>query len=587
MSTKYYQDELNYLRELGREFADRHPEAARFLSEAGRDPDVERLLQGFAFLAARLHERLDDQYSQVAEAFLQILWPQALRPTPAMTVVQFKPLKGHLRSDLRLPAGLHLDSRRYAWGRHRFRTCREVAVYPFELAGPPTIHARGDTSFIQFSFELLPGASLDEAALDKLSIYVDGSDRRFTYGWYLWLTQHVKEAVVKSDRSEATAPVSVRPMGLDDPPGTSVWDRDEIPGHHLLREYLAMPQQFLFFQIDGLQALKQWGVQSRFDLVIDFGGRIPSGPVHQIKPDSFKLYCAPAANLWPATARLTLDHARSEYLVRPDDLDIEHAEVYTVDRVLGYERSVQGRTFEYHPYYSRTAESGESHRAGFYYRTRFADIQARRGDRHLRGKDCFLSFGAPPSADLAEAVHTMSLDLTCCHRGGATELAAGDLCEPTEEVPTSVSFGNLMSPTDYHPAPLSPDKLWFLVSSLAVGRQTLATTDRLRAAFDLHAESFSSRRDVIKRLIERISSFTVAPEVTVENGIPVRVLTATIEFDCEAEAVAEHYAFGVVVGEFLRQVASVNARVRARITFRHDRALEYIWPQRRGTCLVL
>ena len=57
MFNKYYQDELTYLRELGKEFAAAYPAIAPLLAERGADPDVERLLEGVAFLTGRIRQK--------------------------------------------------------------------------------------------------------------------------------------------------------------------------------------------------------------------------------------------------------------------------------------------------------------------------------------------------------------------------------------------------------------------------------------------------------------------------------------------------------------------------------------------------
>src|SRR5512141_2299308 len=98
MFSKYYQSELAFLRGMGKEFAAAHPELAGLLAERGGDPDVERLLEGFAFLSARIRERLDDAVPELIHDLTEILLPHYLRPVPACTVVEFQPVAGALRA---------------------------------------------------------------------------------------------------------------------------------------------------------------------------------------------------------------------------------------------------------------------------------------------------------------------------------------------------------------------------------------------------------------------------------------------------------------------------------------------------------
>src|SRR5262249_18676828 len=76
---KYYQDELAYLRELGREFAQAYPQLAPMLADRGGDPDVERLLEGTAFLTARVREKLDDELPEAIHAIAELIFPQLVR----------------------------------------------------------------------------------------------------------------------------------------------------------------------------------------------------------------------------------------------------------------------------------------------------------------------------------------------------------------------------------------------------------------------------------------------------------------------------------------------------------------------------
>ena len=92
MFNKYYQDELQFLRELGEEFAKANPSAAHYLSTTSRDPDVERMLEGFAFLSARVRQKLEDEFPELAHSLMRLLWPHYLRPVPSMAILEFQPV---------------------------------------------------------------------------------------------------------------------------------------------------------------------------------------------------------------------------------------------------------------------------------------------------------------------------------------------------------------------------------------------------------------------------------------------------------------------------------------------------------------
>ncbi|MFG6657355.1 type VI secretion system baseplate subunit TssF, partial [Scandinavium sp. M-37] len=94
LTLRYYDAEMRYLLEAGEEFARAHPEQAAMLNldKAGaRDPYVERLFEGFAFLMGRLREKLDDDLPELTEGLVSLLWPHYLRTIPSMSVVEFTP----------------------------------------------------------------------------------------------------------------------------------------------------------------------------------------------------------------------------------------------------------------------------------------------------------------------------------------------------------------------------------------------------------------------------------------------------------------------------------------------------------------
>ena len=89
----YYERELDYLRKSAAQFAEKYPKvASRLVLEPTKceDPHVERLLEAFAFLAARIHLKLDDDFPEITEGLLSIVYPQLFRPIPSMSVVEFQ-----------------------------------------------------------------------------------------------------------------------------------------------------------------------------------------------------------------------------------------------------------------------------------------------------------------------------------------------------------------------------------------------------------------------------------------------------------------------------------------------------------------
>src|SRR6201997_961494 len=124
----YYEQELDYLRKSAAQFADKFPKiASRLVLEPDKceDPHVERLLEGFAFLAARVHLKIDDEFPEITEALLSILYPHYIRPTPSMTIVEMHldADQGGMASPQKVPRGAVLNSRPVSGVPCQFQTC--------------------------------------------------------------------------------------------------------------------------------------------------------------------------------------------------------------------------------------------------------------------------------------------------------------------------------------------------------------------------------------------------------------------------------------------------------------------------------
>ena len=113
MIEKYYEEELRYLYESGSEFAKAHPQLARYLnidSLGDRDPYVERLFEGFAFIAGRIREKLDESLPKLTEGLINLIWPQFFQEIPSLAIVQFEPRAGFLQESRVLPAGSEITT---------------------------------------------------------------------------------------------------------------------------------------------------------------------------------------------------------------------------------------------------------------------------------------------------------------------------------------------------------------------------------------------------------------------------------------------------------------------------------------------
>ena len=185
---EYYGRELDFLRQMGANFAEKYPKiAARLMLEAdgSKDPHVERLLEGFAFLAARVHLKVDDEFPEITEALLNTLYPHYLRPLPSMSVAQFHldPEQGKLTTGLPVSRGSILRTQRVADAPCKFQTCYDIKLWPFTVSDAqwstpdrlqPTIRVRDSMAFLRVEFTCFPDVSFDKLEVTSLQFAVHG-----------------------------------------------------------------------------------------------------------------------------------------------------------------------------------------------------------------------------------------------------------------------------------------------------------------------------------------------------------------------------------------------------------------------------
>jgi type VI secretion system protein ImpG len=158
MINKYYQDELAYLREMGRDFARIYPEAAHFVGEASQDPDVERLLEGFAFLTARVRQKLEDELPELTHTLLETFFPHYLRPIPSFTVIQFEALPQSAREVRKIPRGVEIDSAPVDGTACRFRTTADLDLLPIAVQDVLFDQSVGGQPVLKVQLQLAPQA---------------------------------------------------------------------------------------------------------------------------------------------------------------------------------------------------------------------------------------------------------------------------------------------------------------------------------------------------------------------------------------------------------------------------------------------
>ncbi|ODB41000.1 type VI secretion system baseplate subunit TssF [Pseudomonas mosselii] len=585
----YYQSELTALRQLGRRFAERSPALAPFLGQAGRDPDVERLLEGFAFLTGRLRQKLDDELPELTHSLMHLLWPNYMRPLPAFSILQFDPLR-QAGPALRVERDTPVEGKPIDGVSCRFRTCYPTEVLPLRLSAL-NYSLNGQGALLSLRLEMNCDGNLGDVKLGKLRLHLAG-ERYISQMLYLSLLRslagielmpldsHGKPMLnAKGEPLLLRAPAAkVQPVGFAEEEALIPYPLNTFRGYRFLQEYFAFQDKFLFVDVTGLEVLQSLpeetlkqvhGVELRFD--------IRRGEAQRLRPtlDNVKLYCTPIANLFKHDALpIRLDGKQDEYLLLPAELDPEHCGVFSVDGVtgwspggLGYQNYVPFESFE--------------HDASF-------DVPQNRPHYSIRqrssllhdGLDTYLSFGVHQ----AESHETLSIELTCTNQNLPRRLKLGDICMLSEETPEFLTFRNITPVTASYAPPLNRDFLWKLISNMSLNYLSLADVDALKVIletydlpryYDQHAEKVS------RRLLGGLKSIRHQHVDRLHRGLPLRGLRTELTIDPEGYiGEGDLFVFASVLNEFFALYASLNSYHELRV--KSTQGEVYQWTPRMG-----
>ena len=330
----YFNRELVAIRKLAGEFADAHPKIAgrlRLSPDAIDDPHVARLLDGVAYLSARVHQRLDDEFPELTDALLSALYPGFLAPVPSSAIVQFTP-KADLQGGAEIDAGFAIETERVRGHPCRFRTAYPVTLWPVRIAqarlsGQPFVApanplAAGAASVLRIVVETMaPDMSFAKLGMDRLRLFLRGGPAIAPHLHEMLAAHVIGVALAEAPGDPAPvllAPASVRPVGFADDEALLPWPARGFAGFRLLTEYFAFSDKFRFFDIDGLDRRTLVLDRNRLEIFIYFD-RSMTELERALGTEHLALGCTPMVNIFPQRCEpIRLDQTETEYRVIPD-----------------------------------------------------------------------------------------------------------------------------------------------------------------------------------------------------------------------------------------------------------------------------
>lgn len=613
---EYYNRELQFMREMGAEFARAYPKVAARLSLEGlecADPYVERLLEGFAFLAARVQLKLDARHPEFTQHLLEIVYPGFLAPVPSAAIAELVPdsKEAALKEGLRIPRGSSLRTPLAKGERtaSEFRTAHALTLWPLAVAEARYLSGSGSLSSlglppaaqakaaIRLRLQSAPGAPLREMPIDALDLHIKAPADVAARIYEQVHANCLGVAVRAPDgaTAERLGPASVVEIGLDDDSALLPAPRAGFAGYRLLQEYFMLPERLLFFGLRGLRSALQRcaGEACELFLLLD---RASPALESALDASQFRLHCTPVINLFPKSCdRTQLDGRDTEYHVIPDRNRPMDFEIFRIEKVTGISGAHE-EPVEILPFYATGHRAVADEPRAFYTIQRrhrlYSARQQRTGERtSYVGTECFISVvdageraigGGIEQADIQALCTNRDLPLHAAFAHGGTDFLL-------EGGAPLAAIRCITGPSAPRPSPAFGETAWRLVSHLALNYLSLQGNGAplLRDFLSLYADGNDS---VAAHQIEGIRAVSYEPVVRrlpmpgpISHG---RGLLITLALEDAAFEGAGLLPLAAVLDRFFARYVSLNSFTQLRLVSTTRGEIKQ-WPVRAGTRQIL
>jgi type VI secretion system protein ImpG len=618
---EHYNNELRHLRDTAGEFAREFPKIAGRLAldkdakDICPDPYVERLLEGFAWLAARIHLKLDAEFPRFTQSLLETVYPHFLPPIPSMAVVRFDPEENDagLAAGFVIPRGTLMRSNLGKGERTActFQTAHAVRLLPIKLTEaryftrdlvqlnlPAGIPAK---AAIRLRLQTTAAVPFKDVKLDPVTFFLRGADE-FPSWIYEQIfargTALVLQSPEDNGRTLGVLPAgSIRPSGFASHEALLPATSRSFEGYRLLREYFAFPQRFRFFELGGMAEQLAQCKGNQLDLIIvlkDVETRLEG----RLDASYFELFCTPVLNLFPKNLdRIDLTQQFSEFQVVPDRNRPLDFEVFEIQSVTGYGAEA-GQEQEFRPFYlARDTDAGAG---AFYTANRVPRVLTTKEKQFGRrsnyaGTEVFLSLVDANSAPYRPDLRQLGVKALCTNRHLPIQMAVGigrtdftmDLSAPVKAIRC------LAGPTLPVPSQAEGRFSWRLISHLSLNYLSLVDSKTeggaagLREMLKLYTQA--GDRQTARQIegVVSIQSRPVLRRVKVPGPITfARGLEITITFDEPALEGIGVFIMGSVLEQFLAKYVSLNSFTETVIRTQ-QRGEIMRWPARMGKRQIL
>ncbi|MFA5123182.1 type VI secretion system baseplate subunit TssF [Zavarzinia sp.] len=596
----YFNRELQHIRRMAGEFAESHPKEAgrlRISADAVADPHVERLIQAFAYLAARVRLKLDDEFPELTDSLLGVLYPHLIAPFPSCAIAQFRPAED-IAGAITLPAGTEVETvEGLRDGECRFRTAYETQLWPIRIEAatltgrpinaPANPRGQGAASVLRLTLKTTqPDLTFDKLDLSSLRFFLRGTTQVAQALYELLFTSTLSIALadgVNDPRPVILDPEAIVPVGFEPNEGLLPYPARSLIGYRLLSELFAFPEKFLFFDLRQIERKTLVGAGDKLEVFV-YLSRGVTELERTVSTDTFALGCTPIVNLFAMRAEPThLTERQFEYRVVPDARRQRGLEVYSIDRV--QLSSPTGEQVDVEPFYSIRHGRGEAGGRSYWHATRRPAVEG------LGGSEVFLGLVSDSFDVDAPPQWTASVEITAFNRDLPAQLPFGtgrprlQLAKNTAGVQ---AIALLTAPTPSLRPKLGKLGRWRLVSHLLLNHLSLADAvegaDALREILKLYDLKDSRETASLIDSITHVSATRGTARAPDGGGIAAFCRGVDVRLDLAESQLGGGGAFllAAVLDRFFGLYASINAFTRLTIATKgQDRILKK-WPPRAG-----
>ena len=543
-----YAAELARLHSLGQEFATENPTIASYLSGGSGDPDVERLLQGFAFLTAMVRQKMDDELPEFIGDVVSLVGPDLINPLPAATVLALS-ASGKLPEGYGVKANTPFASVPVQETACQFSTSWPLVIQPINLTAVNLQALSSNRSTLTLELEI-QGQPLSQWSGNSLSLYLSSPYPEATT-LLMALRRHLSQVSVRNVGQVDNQPLSLAFGGLDPSQHLFSTNRSIAPHLQWIREVLAFPERAFFIQ---LQDFDNWTTRgSGREFVIEFEFDLPAAKLPKPTLSHFTLNAVPAVNLFEAFANpIEVTHLKESYRLEPMGYESGRAVVHDVTTVTG---RIQGQSEE--KYYMPTTDLLVEDDALKYQVIASNSVKRSAFEQHIR-------LPLNKSLDLTRR-ETLSIKMRCTNGRLPESLRLGEISLRTTESPEKVTVRNVTLPTGWSLPALGVDAMWKVVAHARLNLQAFAEIETLKELLSMYLPEGGGdpgRLTAARRRIAGIEEVSLLSDTRLVRGSLVRgyIVRLKLRLDYYASA-GDLMLFGELLSPFFAGLVGLNSFV--------------------------